>query len=63
MNALDTPSDERVLQIPNLEPAGADIDASWLATSMTHLQGTRVIEDSRRLRMASWSDKGREGGR
>ena len=30
---------------------------------ITLRQGARVIEDSRRLRMASWSDKGRQGGR
>jgi hypothetical protein len=28
---------------------------------ITLRQGARVIEDSRRLRLASWSDKGREG--
>jgi hypothetical protein len=26
-------------------------------------QGVRVIEDSRETRVASWDDKGREGGR
>jgi len=34
----------------------------WPGTAITLRQGARVIEDSRRLRMA-WSDKGREGGR
>src|SRR5215470_20062896 len=34
----------------------------WPGTPITLRQGARVIEDSRRLRMA-WSDKGREGGR
>jgi hypothetical protein len=31
----------------------------WPGTPITLRQGARVIEDSRRLRMASWSDKGR----
>jgi hypothetical protein len=36
----------------------------WPGTSITLRQGARVIEDSRRLRMASWSGKGtRSGGR
>ena len=36
----------------------------WPGTPITLRQGARVIEDSRRLRMASWSDKGsRSGGR
>jgi transposase-like protein len=35
----------------------------WPGTPITLRQGARVIEDSRRLRMASWSDKGRQGGR
>jgi uncharacterized Zn finger protein (UPF0148 family) len=35
----------------------------WPGTPITLRQGARVIEDSRRLRMASWSDKGRRGGR
>ena len=34
----------------------------WPGTPITLRQGARVIEDSRRLRMA-WSDKGRAGGR
>ena len=34
----------------------------WPGTPITLRQGARVIEDSRRLRMA-WSDKGRTGGR
>jgi NitT/TauT family transport system permease protein len=34
----------------------------WPGTPITLRQGARVIEDSRRLRMA-WSDKGRQGGR
>jgi hypothetical protein len=33
----------------------------WLGTPITLRQGARVIEDSRRLRLA-WSDKG-QGGR
>jgi hypothetical protein len=33
----------------------------WPGTPITLRQGARVIEDSRRLRVA-WSDKGREGG-
>jgi len=35
----------------------------WPNAPITLRQGARVIEDSRRLRMASWSDKGRQGGR
>jgi hypothetical protein len=34
----------------------------WPNTPITLRQGARVIEDSRRLRLA-WSDKGRQGGR
>src|SRR5262249_44687847 len=34
----------------------------WPGTPITLRQGARVIEDSRRLRMA-WSDEGRRGGR
>jgi len=34
----------------------------WPGTPITLRQGARVIEDSRRLRVA-WSDKGRQGGR
>jgi hypothetical protein len=34
----------------------------WPGTPITLRQGTRVIEDSRRLRLA-WSDQGRQGGR
>jgi hypothetical protein len=35
----------------------------WPDTPTTLRQGDRVIEDSRRVRTASWSDKGREGER
>jgi hypothetical protein len=36
----------------------------WPGTLITLSQGARVIEDSRRMRTASWSNKGsREGGR
>jgi hypothetical protein len=36
----------------------------WPGTPVTLRQGARVIEDSRRTRTASWSNKGsREGGR
>jgi len=36
----------------------------WPGTPIALRQGARVIEDSRRLRVASWSDKGsRSGGR
>jgi hypothetical protein len=35
----------------------------WPDTPITLRQGDRVIEDSRRVRTASWSDKGREGER
>jgi hypothetical protein len=34
----------------------------WPNTPITLRQGARVVEDSRRLRLA-WSDKGRQGGR
>jgi len=34
----------------------------WPGTPITLRQGAPVIEDSRRLRMASWSDKGQQGG-
>ena len=34
----------------------------WPNIPITLRQGARVIEDSRRLRLA-WSDKGRQGGR
>jgi hypothetical protein len=35
----------------------------WPGTAITLRQGARVIEDSRRTLIASWADKGREGGR
>jgi hypothetical protein len=35
----------------------------WPEGVITLRQGVRVIEDSRRTRVASWADKGREGGR
>jgi hypothetical protein len=36
----------------------------WPGAALTLRQGARLIEDSRRTRVASrWSDKGREGGR
>jgi len=35
----------------------------WPCDPIALRQGARVIEDSRRLRMASWSDQGRPGGR
>jgi hypothetical protein len=35
----------------------------WQGGAVTLRQGARVIEDSRRTRTASCSDKGREGGR
>jgi hypothetical protein len=35
----------------------------WPGAPITLRQGTRVIEDSRRTRFASWADKGRQGGR
>jgi hypothetical protein len=41
---------------PSAQPANA-------GTPITLRQGARVIEDSRRLRMASWSDQRRQGGR
>jgi hypothetical protein len=34
----------------------------WPGAPITLRQCARVIEDSRRLRMASWSDKSRQGG-
>jgi hypothetical protein len=35
----------------------------WPGTPVTLRQGARVIEDSRRLRLVRWADKGRQGGR
>jgi hypothetical protein len=35
----------------------------WPGGVITLRQGSRVIEDSRDTRVASWADKGREGGR
>jgi hypothetical protein len=35
----------------------------WPDTPVTLRQGARVIEDSRRLRLVRWTDKGRQGGR
>jgi hypothetical protein len=35
----------------------------WPGKPITLRHGARVIEDSRRLRLALWSDKGRQGGR
>jgi hypothetical protein len=34
----------------------------WPGTPITLRQGARVLEDSRRLRLASRSDEGRQGG-
>ena len=35
----------------------------WPGTPITLRQGARVIEDSRRLRLASWDTGSRSGGR
>jgi hypothetical protein len=35
----------------------------WPGGVITLRQGARVLEDSRDTRVASWADKGREGGR
>jgi hypothetical protein len=35
----------------------------WPGNPITLRQGARVIEDSRRLRLVRWADKGRQGGR
>jgi hypothetical protein len=35
----------------------------WPDIPVTLRQGARVIEDSRRLRLVRWADKGRQGGR
>jgi hypothetical protein len=35
----------------------------WPGIPITLRQGARVIEDSRRLRLVRWTDKGRQGGR
>jgi len=35
----------------------------WPGTPITLRQGARVIEDSRRLRVAFWSDQGWQGKR
>jgi hypothetical protein len=35
----------------------------WPRNPITLRQGARVIEDSRRLRLVRWADKGRQGGR
>jgi len=35
----------------------------WPGGVITLRQGARVIDDSRRTRLASWADKGRQGGR
>jgi len=34
----------------------------WPGTRITLRQGARVIEDSRRMRLASWSNKGSRSG-
>jgi hypothetical protein len=47
--------------LPSIELIRAACER-WPGTPITLRQGARVIEDSRRLRMASWSDKGRRGG-
>ena len=56
---------EQVAGVEDYELAMATYRAAierWPNTPITLRQGTRVIEDSRRLRLA-WSDKGRQGGR
>jgi len=55
---------EHVAGVEDYEVAVAtfrDACERWPHTPITLRQGTRVIEDSRRLRLA-WSDKGPQGG-
>jgi hypothetical protein len=52
--------------LDDLEVASAAYEAAckrWSREPITLRQGARVIEDSRRIRTASWADKGRQGGR
>jgi hypothetical protein len=56
---------EHVANLEDYELAVATFRAAcerWPNTPITLRQGARVIEDSRRLRLA-WPDKGRQGGR
>jgi hypothetical protein len=56
---------EHVAGVEDYEVALATFQAAckrWPHTPITLRQGARVIEDSRRLRLAR-SDRGREGGR
>jgi hypothetical protein len=56
---------EQVAGIEDYELARATFRAAcerWPGIPITLRQGARVIEDSRRLRIA-WSDTGRQGGR
>jgi hypothetical protein len=64
-----TPDGERIVEhvagVQDFEVALATFRAAcerWPGAPITLRQGARVIEDSRRLRLA-WSDKGRQGGR
>jgi hypothetical protein len=55
---------EHVAGIEDYELALATYQAAikrWRGAPITLRQGARVIEDSRRLRVA-WSDQGRQGG-
>jgi hypothetical protein len=56
---------EHVAGVEDYEVALATYHAAcqrWPNVPITLRHGTRVIEDSRRLRFA-WSDQGRQGGR
>ena len=56
---------EHVASVEDYEVAVATFRAAcerWPGIPITLRKGARVIEDSRRLRLA-WSDRGREGGR
>jgi len=57
---------EHVAGVEDYQVALATFHAAcerWPGAPITLRKGARVIEDSRRLRMASWSDQGRQGGR
>jgi hypothetical protein len=57
---------EHVAGVEDFQVAQATYRAAverWPGGAITLRQGARVIEDSRRTRFASWSDKGRQGGR
>jgi hypothetical protein len=56
---------EHIAGIEDYQVAVATFRAAcerWPGVPITLRQGARMIDDSRRLRLA-WSDKGRQGGR